>query len=85
MPIINIGLLEYSLFISDDTNQITFLSYVQSDYIRAWETNEINWINGINDGLINLCKLGSGWIKLHTTEKNKSHFFLHRGPLDPKN
>ncbi len=22
---------------------------------------------------------------LHTTVKNKSHFYLHRGPMDPKN
>ena len=37
-------------------------------YFRAWQINGINWINDsneINDGLINLCKLGPGLMRIN--------------------
>ena len=40
----------------------------ENDQYRAWQINGINWINdinGINDGLINLCKLGPGLMRIN--------------------
>ena len=40
----------------------------RSWYYRAWQINEINGINDINrinDGLINLCKLGLGLMRIN--------------------
>ncbi len=36
-----------------------------ASYYRAWQINEINGINEINDGLINLCKLGLGLMQIN--------------------
>ena len=39
--------------------------YFQSVNHRAWQINEINGINEINEGLINLCKLDPGLMQIN--------------------
>ncbi len=50
---------------------------------RAWQINEINGINDIteiNDGLINLCKLGLGLMRINDGLMKKV-----KGPINPIN